>query len=114
MSSGLISSASAIRLRWVSAANSVCGAPNPRNAPLGGVFVRVARARIRTFGQRYGPPAWIAPRDRTTGVSVQYAPPSITTSMSWATSRPSRVTPVRWRTIAGWRLVVAAMSSCRS
>ena len=52
-----------------------------------------ARARIRTFGQRYGPPAWIAPRDRTTGVSVQYAPPSITTSMSWAMSRPSRVTP---------------------
>ena len=43
-------SASAIRLRWVSAANSVCGAPNPRNAPLGGVFVRVARARMRTFG----------------------------------------------------------------
>ena len=28
---------------------------------------RVARARIRTFGQRYGPPAWSAPRDRTTG-----------------------------------------------
>ena len=55
-----------------------------------------------------------APRDSTTGVSVQYAPPSMTTSMSWATSVPSRVTPVRWRTIAGWRLVVAAMSSCRS
>ena len=48
---------SAIRLRWVSAANSVCGAPKPRNAPFGGVLVRVARARMRTFGQRYGPPA---------------------------------------------------------
>ena len=107
-------SCSAIRLRWVSAANSVCGAPNPRNAPLGGVLVRVARARMRTFGQRYGPPPCRAPRERTTGVSVQYAPPSMTTSMSWATSRPSRVTPVRWRTIAGWRLVVAAMSSWRS
>ena len=55
-----------------------------------------------------------APRESTTGVSVQYAPPSMTTSMSWATSLPSRVTPVRWRTIAGWRLVVAAMSSWRS
>ena len=88
-----------MRPSWISAANSTCGAPNPRNAPFGGVFVRVARARIRTFGQRYGPPAWIAPRLRTTGVSVQYAPPSITTSMSWATSVPSAFTPVRWVTI---------------
>ncbi len=60
-----------MRFRWVSAANSTCGAPKPRNAPLGGVFVRVARARMRTFGQRYGPPEWRAPRLRTTGVSVQ-------------------------------------------
>ena len=102
---------SAMRLRCVSVANSTCGAPNPRNAPLGGVLVRVARARMRTFGQRYGPPEWSAPRLRTTGVSVQYAPPSMTTSMSWARSRPSAVTPVRCRTMAGWRFVVAAMSS---
>jgi hypothetical protein len=88
-------SRSAIRLRWISAANSVCGAPNPRKAPFGGVFVRVALARIRTFGQRYGPPEWIAPRDSTTGVSVQYAPPSITMSISCAISFPSWVTPVR-------------------
>ena len=107
-------SASARRSTWISAANSTCGAPKPRNAPLGGVFVRVARARMRTFGQRYGPPAWIAPRDSTTGVSVQYAPPSITTSISWATSVPSTFTPVRWVTIAGWRFVVAARSSWRS
>ena len=92
----------------------VWGAPNPRNAPLGGVFVRVARARIRTFGQRYGPPAWSAPRDRTTGVSVQYAPPSMTTSISWAVIVPSTLTPVRWVTIAGWRFVVAERSSWRS
>ena len=63
-------SASAIRSRWVSAANSACGAPKPRKAPLGGVFVMAARARIRTFGQAYGPPAWMPPRDRTTGDSV--------------------------------------------
>ncbi len=71
-------SASAIRLSWVSAANSACGAPNPRKAPLGGVFVRVGagadpdvRAAVRAAGvdRRRG--------DRTTGVSVQYAPPSM-------------------------------------
>ena len=59
-----------MRLTWVSAANSVCGAPNPRNAPLGGVLVAIARPRIRTFGHSYGPPAWIVPRLSTTGVRV--------------------------------------------
>jgi hypothetical protein len=111
ISAGLSPTCSARRLRCVSAANSVWGAPNPRKAPLGGVLVRAARARMRTLGQRYGPPAWIAPRLRTTGVRVQYAPPSMTTSMSWATSVPSRLIPVRCRTTAGWRFVVAAMSS---
>jgi hypothetical protein len=33
------------------------GAPKPRNAPLGGVFVTTARPRIRVFSQRYGPAA---------------------------------------------------------
>src|SRR6266550_7590212 len=54
-----------------SAANSDWGAPKPRNAPFGGVFVATARARIRTLGQEYAPAAWIAARDSTTGVSVQ-------------------------------------------
>ena len=44
-------SASAIRSTCISAANSIWGAPNPRKAPFGGVFVAIARARIRTFGQ---------------------------------------------------------------
>jgi hypothetical protein len=57
MSSGEIASSSAMRFICISAANSVCGAPKPRNAPFGGVLVRVARPRIRTLGQRYGPPA---------------------------------------------------------
>ena len=61
---------SAIRFTCVSTANSTCGAPKPRKAPFGGVFVAIVRARIRTFGQAYGPAAWIAPRDRTTGESV--------------------------------------------
>ena len=46
-----------MRLSWVSAANSVCGAPKPRNAPFGGVFVRRrpgadahVRAAIRAAG----------------------------------------------------------------
>ena len=34
--------------------------------------------------------------------------------MAMAVIRPSRVIPVRWRMRAGWRLVVARMSSTRS
>ena len=95
-------------------ANVVCGAPKPRNAPCGGWLVATTRPRTRTIGQRYGPAACSTPRDSTTGDSVRYAPPSITTSTSIATSSPSRRTPSRWRMRAGWRLVVAAMSSSRS
>src|SRR5881396_2522199 len=54
-----------------SAAKSDCGAPKPRKAPFGGVFVATARARMRTLGQAYAPAAWIAARDSTTGVNVQ-------------------------------------------
>ena len=43
-------SASATRATWISAANSTCGAPKPRKAPLGGVLVAMARPRMRTFG----------------------------------------------------------------
>ena len=70
-SAGETPSASAARATWSSAANSTCGAPKPRKAPLGGVFVAMARPRMRVFGQWYGPPAWRMPRDSTTGVSVQ-------------------------------------------
>ena len=45
-------SASAMRSMWTSTANWVCGAPKPRNAPLGGVLVNIARAAIRTLSQR--------------------------------------------------------------
>ena len=34
-----------------------CGAPNPRNAPFGGVFVNTVRPRMRTLSQLYGPAA---------------------------------------------------------
>jgi hypothetical protein len=50
--SGSIPIASAIRSMWHSIANWVCGAPKPRNAPLGGVLVATARAWMRTLGQR--------------------------------------------------------------
>ena len=106
--------ASAARETCISAANSTWGAPKPRNAPLGGVLVATARDRIRTFATSYGPPAWIVPRERTTGVSVVYAPPSITRSMSCAVIVPSRRIPVRYRITAGWRFVVADRSSWRS
>ena len=52
-------SASAARLTCISAANSTCGAPKPRNAPFGGVLVRPRATRIRTLATSYGPPAWI-------------------------------------------------------
>src|SRR3569832_1846299 len=42
---------SAIFSQWSSAAISVCGAPKPRNAPLGGVFVARTFDRTRTLGQ---------------------------------------------------------------
>ena len=48
-------SSAAMRSMWTSAANCVCGAPKPRNAPFGGVFVIVARPRMRMWSQRYGP-----------------------------------------------------------
>ncbi len=41
-------SASAMRSMCASTANCVCGAPKPRNAPLGGVWVIIARPRMRT------------------------------------------------------------------
>ncbi len=63
--------ASATRSIWTSAANSDCGAPNPRKAPFGGVFVATARDVMRTFGTSYGPPAWMVARLRTTGERVE-------------------------------------------
>src|SRR3984893_19590481 len=90
------------------------GAPKPRKAPCGGAFVATACERMRTLGQKYGPAAWIVPRESTTEESVAYAPPSITKSTSIATSLPSRVTPVRCRVRDGWRFVVATISSARS
>src|SRR5205814_10089757 len=51
-------------------------------APCGGMFVATARLFIRTLGQKYGPAAWMVPRESTTGDSVQYAPPSTTKSIS--------------------------------
>jgi hypothetical protein len=60
----------AMRSMWRSIAQIVCGAPKPRNAPFGGVFVATACASIETCSQRYAPAAWRAPRERTTGVSV--------------------------------------------
>jgi hypothetical protein len=51
ITSGSSPTASASRSICISAANSVCGAPKPRKAPFGGVFVITTRERMRTFGQ---------------------------------------------------------------
>ena len=40
-----------------STAQLICGVPKPRNAQLGVVCERIARARIRAAGTRYGPHA---------------------------------------------------------
>ena len=67
---GSIPRRSATRSIWTSAANCVCGAPKPRNAPFGGVFVITTRPFTRTLSQRYGPLAWMTPRLSTTELSV--------------------------------------------
>jgi len=46
-------------------------------------------------------------------VSVTYAPPSMITSMAMASKVPSFLQPDLMVTTAGWRLVVASMSSLR-
>ena len=98
-------SASAMRSMCTSTANCVCGAPKPRNAPLGGVLVIIARPRMRTWSQRYGPVAWMhAARQHHRRSASRRRRRRARTSMSIAVSRPSRVTPVRWRTIAGMPL----------
>ena len=70
-SSGVMAIAAATLSRCRSSAKRLCGAPKPRNAPCGGTLVATARPRTRTFGHEYGPGAWIVPRERTTGDSVQ-------------------------------------------
>ncbi len=69
--------ASATRLTWTSAANSDCGAPKPRKAPLGGVLVATARARdvhvrhvVRAAGMD-GRPAQDDRRQRAVGAAVE-------------------------------------------
>ncbi len=51
-SSGSSPSVRAMRSRCRSIAQIVCGAPKPRNAPFGGVFVATASASIDTSSQR--------------------------------------------------------------
>ncbi len=69
-SSGARPSALATWSIWRSSAKMLCGAPKPRKAPCGGKFVATALLRMRTLGQKYGPAAWMVPRDSTTDESV--------------------------------------------
>ena len=48
-------SAWAASFMFDSTAQICCGLPKPRNAVEGTVCERTLRARIRTFGTRYGP-----------------------------------------------------------
>jgi hypothetical protein len=49
---GSMRSCSAIRSMWASIANCVWGAPNPRKAPFGGVFVWTTRPFTSTWSHR--------------------------------------------------------------
>ena len=63
-------SATAMRSMCDSTAKIVCGTPNPRKAPLGGVWVCTTRQSMRACCQRYAPAACRTPREATTGESV--------------------------------------------
>ena len=113
MSAGSISSACAIRAIIDSAAQCACGAPKPRNAPLGTLFVYTTIPSVATFGMRYGPCAKIVAHLSTSTLVDAYAPPSATVRVSTATIVPSRFAPhvvVMWN---GWRLWWPTIDSSR-
>jgi hypothetical protein len=84
---------SAIRVIIDSAANCACGAPKPRNAPHGTLFVYTTIPSIATFGNAYEPePNEIAPLSTSTLVDA-YAPPSASSVVSTAVIVPSRFAP---------------------
>ena len=66
-STGSICKAAASLSIWASWAKQTCGAPKPRMAPQGGLFVKTRVPSIRTFGTSYGPAANVAAFPRTAG-----------------------------------------------
>jgi len=78
-----------------------CTAPNPRIAPVGGLFVYAPTAWISAFGTRYGPAPKQAAFATTAKVDDAYAPPSRTIVARTKTSRPSRVAPCWYHIRAG-------------
>ena len=96
-----------------SIAKMVCGAPKPRNAPLGGVLVATARASDPHDVAAVRPGRVDQPRESTTGLTAsrRRRRPSRTRSPCARSGRRGRRRCVM-RDEAGWRLVVASMSSC--
>ena len=92
-SSGSIPSSPARTSIADSYAKQTCGAPNPRMAPHGGLFVYTTVPSTRTFGTSYGPAAKVEALTITAGEDDAYAPPSSSRRTSAATSRPSFVAP---------------------
>src|SRR5207244_12937773 len=88
---------------WASKAKQTCGAPNPRMAPHGGLFVYTHVPSSSAFGTSYGPAANVVALAMTAGEEDAYAPPSISSRARTLTSRPSRVAPWRIQIRAGWR-----------
>ena len=93
--------------------STICIAPNPRIALVGGLLVKTTRASTETWGTRYGPAAVTAAYMRTSALRYAYAPESARRSTACATRRPSRDAPVRYRRWNGCRFGRASNDSWR-
>src|SRR3989442_9883480 len=86
---------------WDSYAKQDCTAPNPRIAPVGGLFVYAPTACIRALGTRYGPAPKHAAFATTAGLDEAYAPPSRTIVARTNTRTPPFVAPWVYQSFAG-------------
>src|SRR6185503_12897766 len=78
-----------------------CTAPNPRIAPVGGLFVYAPTAWMTAFGTRYGPAPKHAAFATTAGLDEAYAPPSSTIVARTTTRVPSFDAPWPYQSFAG-------------
>ena len=112
-STGSMPSFSASLLICISAMKSACGAPKPRKAAEGMLFVYTPYTSVLTLGMKYGPLDVMVELPSTLFVVYMYAPPSAMISDSPATSLPSLVAPHLARNRMGWRLPCPRMDSLR-
>src|SRR6267143_4963664 len=102
-STGSMSSATASLSICDSYAKHDWTAPNPRIAPVGGLFVYAPTAWTRALGTRYGPAPKHAALATTAGLDDAYAPPSRTIVARTKISSPRLVAPWLYQSFAGCR-----------